>query len=121
MPRKATREEQEKRLKAWFAASRRKYGITEEQIRALWKAQGGACAICHKPFRTVVPSVDHDHVSGFVRGLLCGGSYDAKTCNRLIGYHPAPVLRRAADYQESPPAFAVIGHVRKQDEDQEAA
>ena len=117
MPRKATKAEQDKRLRAWFSAARRKYGVTEQQIRALWQKQGGACAICHRPFRTTLPSIDHDHVTGFVRGLLCGGSYDAKTCNRLIGFHSAPVLRRAAEYLEQPPAYAVIGYVKPEQEE----
>lgn len=114
---KATKEQQAARLKRWFSEARRKYGVTEEQIRALWKAQGGACSICHRPFKSVLPSVDHDHVTGFVRGLLCGGSFDAKTCNRLIGFHDSATLRRAADYQDNPPAFAVIGRVRPIRED----
>lgn len=120
MPRKATKAEQDKRLRAWFSTARRKYGVTEEQIRAQWAAQGGACAICHRPFKSALPSIDHDHVTGFVRGLLCGGSLDAKTCNRLIGFHSAAVLRRAAEYLEQPPAYAVIGHV-KPGEESEAA
>jgi hypothetical protein len=52
-----------------------RYGITLEQYERLLEVQGGACAICkskdighskHKHF-----SVDHDHVTGVVRGLLC--------------------------------------------------
>jgi hypothetical protein len=41
-------------------------------LRALWVHQRGSCAICGKPFwprKTV--RVDHDHVTGLVRGLLC--------------------------------------------------
>lgn len=116
MPRKATAAEQRARLARWFRECYRKYGVTEEQIRALWKEQGGACAICRRPFRSRLPSLDHDHVTQFVRGLLCGGSFDAKTCNRLIGFHDSATLRRAADYLDQPPAFAVIGRVRKTEE-----
>lgn len=116
---KATKQQQDKRLRAWFSAARRKYGVTEEQIREQWAAQGGACAICLRPFKTALPSIDHDHVTGFVRGLLCGGSYDAKTCNRLIGFHSAKTLRRAAEYLERPPAYGVIGQVRPGTTEQE--
>jgi hypothetical protein len=82
-------------------------------FRALFKAQGGACYICRNPFKTVLPAVDHDHLTGYVRGLLCGGSYDPKTCNRLIGFYSIHALRRAVEYLERPPAHAVIGLVRK--------
>lgn len=62
-------------------ALRRKYGMTLEEYDAILAAQGGVCAICGGP--PVGPGgryhVDHDHVSGSVRGLLCG------TCNTGLG------------------------------------
>ena len=109
---KATKAEQDARLRKYFAHILREYGLTEEAFRTLWRAQGGACAGCHRPFKTRLPAVDHDHVSGFVRGLLCGGSLDPKTCNRLIGFHNAATLRRLADYLDDPPAYRVVGRVR---------
>lgn len=63
----------------------RKYGITQEQYEALLLAQGNACAICgitHNGLRQGRPkgmSIDHDHNTGKVRGLLC----DA--CNLALG------------------------------------
>lgn len=63
----------------------RKYGMDEGAWERLLQAQGGLCAICKQPetairFSVVARlSVDHDHESGAVRGLLC----DA--CNRGIG------------------------------------
>lgn len=53
-----------------------------EEYRALWLRQGGACAICKKPERTArnrLLTIDHDHNTGHVRGLLCS------QCNRAIG------------------------------------
>jgi hypothetical protein len=73
------------------------YKITAEAYRRMWRAQDGKCAICREPERSErnqMLCVDHDHVSGHVRGLLCSH------CNRAIGLFrddPA-VLKRAAEY-----------------------
>ncbi len=55
----------------------RQYGISIEQFDAMVTTQGGTCAICKRPSTAL--HVDHDHVVGSVRGLLCG------QCNRAIG------------------------------------
>lgn len=56
------------------------YGMTTEEIDKLLESQGYVCAIC----RTDKPegrgfSVDHDHTTGKVRGILCG------KCNSMLG------------------------------------
>lgn len=60
---------------------RAKYGITIDDYDALMEAQGNACAICggresrfvrKEVARLRSLSVDHDHETGEVRGLLCG-------------------------------------------------
>lgn len=65
-----------------LAASRlrtraKRYGLMPEELQALIEKQGDACAICGTP---PVPGrglcVDHDHVTGRVRGMLCS------RCNR---------------------------------------
>jgi hypothetical protein len=55
---------------------KRKYGLTLEAFDELLASQGGGCAICGKPD---ADNVDHDHVTGRVRGILCFN------CNIAIG------------------------------------
>jgi len=62
-----------------------KYGITLEEYEVMFKAQGGVCAVCGQSettrYRGTLRSlaVDHNHVTGRVRGLLCGN------CNKALG------------------------------------
>lgn len=53
-----------------------KYGLDMDGYNALLMEQGGVCAICQKPGQLVV---DHDHVTGKVRGLL------HHNCNKALG------------------------------------
>ena len=76
-----------------------KYGITEEDFDLLLEAQNHQCAIC----KTNRPTgkwkrfaIDHCHITGKVRGLLCN------ECNRGMGLlKDSPyLLRAAAQYLE---------------------
>lgn len=62
---------------------RKKFGLTAEQYEAMEIAQGYACAVtsCRRPFAELnrQPHVDHCHVTGKVRGLLC------HQCNQALG------------------------------------
>lgn len=80
------------------------YGLTGAQYNEMVIAQGGVCAVCGRPEKQVHKgsgrlqnlTVDHDHETGAIRGLLC------VLCNTMIGRsvdRPA-VLRAAADYLE---------------------
>jgi hypothetical protein len=78
-----------------------KFGLTEGEAARLMALQQDACAVCRKKFRPGRPPVvDHHHVTGRVRGLLCS------PCNRQLGYLHEDVgwLTRAADYVTYPPA-----------------
>lgn len=75
----------------------KKYGITLKEYDQLFQQQNGMCAICG----TDKPSgrwnrfcVDHDHITGRVRALLCNG------CNQGIGYlnDDPELLEKAAEY-----------------------
>lgn len=81
------------------------FNITPEEYEAILQAQGGGCGICGKPPRDGKRlAVDHDHKSGFVRGLLCF------MCNkRVLGARSADVIVRTAAYVTDPPARRVIG------------
>lgn len=63
---------------------RREYGLTLAEYDAKFRAQGGRCAICRRgevvlhSGRVRRLSVDHDHVTGAVRDLLCS------RCNRIV-------------------------------------
>lgn len=93
----------------WIAKA---YGITSEQYEALYEAQGGACYICQRATgKTKRLAVDHDHKTGFVRGLLCG------TCNKILGHFRDDwrTAQRVVSYLVAPPAFDVIGKVKPDD------
>jgi len=57
-----------------------KYGINHVQFDAMTAEQGGRCAICKNLPKRMYLAVDHDHVTGKVRKLLC------ERCNTLVGF-----------------------------------
>jgi len=73
----------------------KRYGLAPEAYDLMLAEQGGVCAICRGPeVRTF--HVDHDHLTGRVRGILCA------SCNHVLGRmkdDPA-LLRAAAAYLE---------------------
>jgi hypothetical protein len=82
-----------KRRRLWFQALspekrarihmrsglRKKYGITLKEYAALAASQQHRCAICSGGNRQWNLAVDHCHVTGRIRGLLCNN------CNAGIG------------------------------------
>ena len=58
----------------------KKYGShTAEDRAALYELQTGRCAVCNKEITEANSQVDHDHNTGFIRGLLC------RNCNGGLG------------------------------------
>src|SRR5262245_1472158 len=88
----AHREEIAKRHSAYYQARkdandpshrggelRRRYGLSAAEYEALLDKQGGVCAICRKRSKERL-CVDHCHLTGTIRGLLC------RKCNTALGY-----------------------------------
>lgn len=106
--------------KAYLAHVERTYGITPEEYRALYRAQGGRCYVCRiatgptkKNPKARHLGVDHDHLTGEVRGLVCTGSRTSMTCNRLIAiFNRLQLMRGAAMLSDPPPARIVLATMR---------
>ena len=101
---KLGREEYSRRFKT--AHLRINYGITLDQYNEMLKKQNGVCCICKgaetyscpqtkfKGIRNTGFSVDHNHTTGIIRGLLC------RKCNSAIGYFKEDplIMERAIKY-----------------------
>lgn len=78
----------------------KRYGIDLSTYNLMLDSQDGHCACCPtKPGAENMGrglAVDHDHVTGRVRGLLCG------KCNSMLGYakDDRVLLLTAIDYLE---------------------
>lgn len=59
------------RLKKTYLVGSRPF--TDQDYRALMELQGGRCYLCRRLPTKHRLVVDHDHATGQVRGLLCGG------------------------------------------------
>jgi len=92
---------------------RKTYGITENQYNKMLESQKGLCAICRK--QEVIKnkdgsvrrlSVDHNHNTKEVRGLLCSN------CNHLIGKakDSIPLLKSAIKYLSEYGIFEYYKH-----------
>jgi hypothetical protein len=97
----------------WLAANKHKrpkinrdcrlrtfYGLPPEEEMAMYIKQGNRCAICNvsfdfsNPNGPKSPHLDHEHDSGWVRGILC------VTCNHGIGqfYENINTMQLAIEY-----------------------
>jgi len=95
---------QAKRLSKAGAHERRVqkvYGLKPGEYGRIYLSQGQVCAICRRATgASKALSVDHDHKTGLVRGLLCS------TCNKLLGHlrDDWQAAQRIASYLLDPPA-----------------
>jgi Recombination endonuclease VII len=85
----------------------RRYGITLEQLREMQVRQNNACAICRRTDCELV--LDHDHVTGELRGLLC------IPCNLILGLlrDDPRIARAAAEYLEWARSKNSVGWVER--------
>jgi len=79
---------------------KRMYGISLEKYQAIINSQNNQCKLCGINFDTLSPKfihVDHDHISGKVRSILC------HHCNTGLGAFKEDValLEDAIKYLES--------------------
>lgn len=87
----------------WEQHISEKFGITVEQYKLMLESQNNLCAICDQPERRMKEdqpqrlSIDHCHITGKVRGLLCNN------CNILLGFAKdnKAQLKRAIEYLTS--------------------
>ena len=110
------RDSERKKIREWAERNRdrvrnnqlAKYGITSSDYSRMRESQGNCCAICHRDESDVPRSnyrgsaehalhVDHCHITGSVRGLLCFN------CNALLGKarDSIDILRAAIGYLET--------------------
>lgn len=78
------------------------YGITADDYLSMHETQDGRCKICLRTQQEATTDkwwlcVDHDHLTGKVRALLCD------RCNRMLGQSKddPSLLERGADYLRS--------------------
>jgi len=83
--------------RSYATGIKRKYSITKEQVDQMKLKQNNCCAICKNKEtskKAINLSIDHDHSSGKVRGLLCNN------CNNGLGRFKddCNLLQAAIDY-----------------------
>ena len=83
------------------AINRKKYlkkewGLSLSEYDGLLSTQNGVCAICQRPPMKHQLAIDHNHVTGKIRGLLCA------RCNRAIAllWEDVSIMKKAIDYLE---------------------
>lgn len=72
---------------------RRLYGISSEEYDSRLAQQGGVCALCDTDPGDTVLSVDHEHATGRVRGIIC------QPCNLAVGFFETRIdVERMREY-----------------------
>jgi hypothetical protein len=98
----------QRRSTSWEKRIEAAYSLTAAEYWLIHEHQGGVCYMCRRAKGTGAKrlSVDHDHKTGIVRGLLCS------PCNRGVLGHlrdDPEAFQRGIDYLNNPPAVQAIG------------
>jgi len=81
---------QASRRRSYHKTNAKRYGLTAEEYDEILMAQDGRCAVCRSEPGHRRLAIDHDHITGLVRGLLC------HLCNSMLGHgRDNPVLLQA--------------------------
>lgn len=77
-----------------FYDTKRRYGVGANECKTMLEKQNHTCLICKTAFVNCAFAVDHCHLSGKVRGLLC------TRCNTGLGQfrHDVELLQSAISY-----------------------
>lgn len=83
---------------------RRDYNLTNGDVDAITKFQNNVCAICGRVPINRSLSIDHNHVTGLIRGALCW------YCNKALGYlnDSLDAGLRLCKYLQHPPATSAL-------------
>ena len=96
--------------------------MTPAMYWAIFEYQGGVCYACGQP--SPVPgrrlSVDHNHVTGLIRGLLCSRcnpvlgklerAFIRFGLGKIVGFTVTKWLAKVAGYMVAEPATKALGH-----------
>jgi hypothetical protein len=84
-----------------------KYNLTMADVSVLLAYQQNCCGICKKELKAEnrMPDVDHDHKTGYLRGMLCW------LCNKALGLFrdDVDIMANAVKYLHNPPAPIALG------------
>ncbi len=84
--------------KSYLLRTLKKHGLTMDDHKRMLREQNNCCAICGKRKETLsmAMAIDHCHITGKVRGLLC------RDCNVGIGTmrDSVELLKKAIEYLE---------------------
>ena len=107
--------------RAWAKRLWDNYRLTIEQWKAIYVYQGGVCYGCQQPepVKGRRLSVDHDHETGLIRGLLCSrcnpiigkleNAYKRYGLGKVPGLNVKTLATRIASYLWKPPATKALG------------
>jgi len=97
------------------------YKLTTEQYDIIFAYQGAVCYACQQPepVKGRRLSVDHNHDTGEIRGLLCSrcnpilgkieNAFKRYGLGKVIGLHVARLIWRLSTYLGTPPATMALG------------